>query len=1054
MHPYYKVDKENIKQTLIKMIKKLPIILLGLFGLFTLGLNAQENCENNFVTVATSTSIFANEISWNLFDSEGNLLLASDPELESNSFYVNDICLDDGCYFLEANDTFGDGWNGANVTVYIADEIVSSIELASGSYAVYPVSINGGPDCVGDYGCTDEGACNYNDEASINDGSCTYPGCTDQAAINYNFSAGCEDNSLCEYPLECGEGEVLGQLYVCVFSQGENVQLEIANSAGDIVWEQNGFNNGLIFYYDICLAEGECYTATMSNADGTGWYNGYFWINIGVNDAMNPLAQYQIVNESLDDDLSIETVEFSVDGTCGPILGCTSDFACNFDPEADADNGSCTYPGCMDETATNYNPSAGCGDQDLCQYPVECEEGQSLVELYVCVFSEGQNVNMQIADDAGNIIYEQNGYADLAIEFIDLCLDPETCYTVTMSNSDGTGWYNGYYWVNLNGQQISTNSLDDDLSLETTIFSVDGTCGEIYGCMDPAADNYDEDATQDDGSCFYPQVFGCMNPEACNFDELATLDDGSCADPSCGDEEAINYDANAVCPDNELCFYVTDCENNLLTIETTSGLWANEMSWTLLDENSDIIAVGTEFDNNLTYFHYHCLNDGCYTLNMFDSFGDGWNGGSLNVMVNGDTILENVSVEDEFYSVNIGINAECEDPAIFGCTDPAALNYDQEATIDDGSCEYQEEILGCTDPIATNFNAEATLDDGSCVYDIDCFTNEVYIEVQTDSWPGEMSVDIIDENGDVVYTFIGSIPNAVHTETICLADGCFEVQLGDTFGDGWLLGSEGYLFISVNDEYFGGTIEDGTENSFVMGINSDDCEEIVISGCMDPLANNYNPLATADDGSCDYSPQDCEALFGIFEIDEEEAVVVVINLSTGDDLTYFWDFGDGHTSEDGFPIHFYEENGVYDVCLTISSADGCSSTYCATVQYDGANYIIDGVVVGTNGTDEEGFSLNVYSQTWLSIDEANLSEELSLFPIPAKEELNIAFNSELNSEVQITVMDLSGRLVHDEQIYFSGSQNRLDISELSNGMYVLTINSGNELITRRFEIQK
>ena len=35
-----------------------------------------------------------------------------------------------------------------------------------------------------------------------------------------------------------------------------------------------------------------------------------------------------------------------------------------------------------------------------------------------------------------------------------------------------------------------------------------------------------------------------------------------------------------------------------------------------------------------------------------------------------------------------------------GCTYAAAVNFDEDATVDDGSCEY----AGCTDPVALNFN--------------------------------------------------------------------------------------------------------------------------------------------------------------------------------------------------------------------------------------------------------------------------------------------------------------------------------------------------------------
>jgi len=52
---------------------------------------------------------------------------------------------------------------------------------------------------------------------------------------------------------------------------------------------------------------------------------------------------------------------------------------------------------------------------------------------------------------------------------------------------------------------------------------------------------------------------------------------------------------------------------------------------------------------------------------------------------------------------------------VYGCTDPEALNYNPNATIDDGSCRYPI-IYGCTDPEATNYNPDAEVDDGTCVY--------------------------------------------------------------------------------------------------------------------------------------------------------------------------------------------------------------------------------------------------------------------------------------------------------------------------------------------------
>jgi len=49
-----------------------------------------------------------------------------------------------------------------------------------------------------------------------------------------------------------------------------------------------------------------------------------------------------------------------------------------------------------------------------------------------------------------------------------------------------------------------------------------------------------------------------------------------------------------------------------------------------------------------------------------------------------------------------------------GCTDSEALNYDEFANTDNGTCVYTP-IEGCTNPSADNYNSEASIDDGSCV---------------------------------------------------------------------------------------------------------------------------------------------------------------------------------------------------------------------------------------------------------------------------------------------------------------------------------------------------
>ncbi|SVC63189.1 uncharacterized protein METZ01_LOCUS316043, partial [marine metagenome] len=53
---------------------------------------------------------------------------------------------------------------------------------------------------------------------------------------------------------------------------------------------------------------------------------------------------------------------------------------------------------------------------------------------------------------------------------------------------------------------------------------------DVMGCMDATANNYNADATSDDGSCTYDpvEVAGCMDSGASNFNSAATVSDDSC----------------------------------------------------------------------------------------------------------------------------------------------------------------------------------------------------------------------------------------------------------------------------------------------------------------------------------------------------------------------------------------------------------------------------------------------------------------------------------------------------------------------------------------------
>lgn len=94
------------------------------------------------------------------------------------------------------------------------------------------------------------------------------------------------------------------------------------------------------------------------------------------------------------------------------------------------------------------------------------------------------------------------------------------------------------------------------------------------------------------------------------------------------------------------------------------------------------------------------------------------------------------------------------------------------------------------------------------------------------------------------------------------------------------------------------------------------------TGCQD----NYCEMVMV------YNDPPCAAFFESFELTVDPYTYQFVDQSLGNITTWEWDFGDGTTSVHQNPAHSYYENGVYDVCLTISDEEGtCYDIYCETL---------------------------------------------------------------------------------------------------------------------------
>jgi polyhydroxybutyrate depolymerase len=141
------------------------------------------------------------------------------------------------------------------------------------------------------------------------------------------------------------------------------------------------------------------------------------------------------------------------------------------------------------------------------------------------------------------------------------------------------------------------------------------------------------------------------------------------------------------------------CEFTSVAASSTTGEWGDEMSWELYEINSSEVLASFQGETNYTnQVDSLCLEPGCYVFYLYDSWGDGWNGGTL--------VLE---FDEEDMEVSL-------DGGSFGYSVP----FEVEWFTDD--CVW--ELLGCTDPNSDNYVQGANTDDGSCLFPITFMTSE------------------------------------------------------------------------------------------------------------------------------------------------------------------------------------------------------------------------------------------------------------------------------------------------------------------------------------------
>jgi hypothetical protein len=356
------------------------------------------------------------------------------------------------------------------------------------------------------------------------------------------------------------------------------------------------------------------------------------------------------------------------------------------------------------------------------------------------------------------------------------------------------------------------------------LFGVGGASCVIPGCTDSAACNFNALATQDDGSCVFP---GCTDAAGCNFDAAAGCDDGSCTYPGCTNGAACNFDAAAGCDDGTCCF------DNCVTIDMTDtfGDGWNGANYDIYDELGNLVVTGT-LPGGTAGTDFLCLASGCYSMDVGGGGFDSEIGWVLNGVDNG-PIAGGAPVAGSVFSIG---GATC---VFLGCTDPLACNYDPVSTQDDGSCTYP----GCNNPVACNFDPAAGCDDGSCT--LPGCTDVTACFFDTNAGCDDGSCEYPSCTNPLACNFD---PTPTCGGGVCSFPGCDDS------------GACNYNpFAGCNDGtciYPGCVDPTACDYDPTAGCDSGVCDYSCY-GCTDPLACNFNPASTNDDGSCDYSCYGC-----------------------------------------------------------------------------------------------------------------------------------------------------------------------------------------------------
>lgn len=169
---------------------------------------------------------------------------------------------------------------------------------------------------------------------------------------------------------------------------------------------------------------------------------------------------------------------------------------------------------------------------------------------------------------------------------------------------------------------------------------------------------------------------------------------------------------------------------------------------------------------------------------------------------------------------------------------------------------------------------------------------------------------------------------------------------------------------------------------------------------------------------------------------------IVLNQATGNPtINYSWDWGDGNTSTGPTPSHSYTTPGYYNICVSISDAFGCTSTYCDSSTYiyrgsaENAIISIDVLLPGTTSISEQATDKNF----------------IMISPNPSSGNFTITF-PEIINKAAIKIYNLLGDNIIEE-FTFNESKKEITLMNIPSGVYFVCVFDGEKSYCKKIIIQ-